>query len=182
MPKKTFIAVEAIVRNRELSLSILFSSLIFLVPALVHQQFLTGPIVNALLILSLLNLGKDKAFFLSLIPSSVALANGLLPLALAPMLPFIMISNCLYLIVFSKIYQDKAELAKNFLAVLTASLFKSIFLFLIAKLIMEGLLVSPLSSRIAGMMSWPQLWTAFIGGILALFIQNNLEKIYASKR
>lgn len=182
MIKKSFIGVEAIIQNLELSLSIFFSSLIFLIPALVHQQFLTGPIINALLILSLLNLGKDKAFFLSLIPSSVALANGLLPVALAPMVPFIMISNCLYLLIFAKFYQSKASLSKNFLTVLLAAFGKSLFLFLISKLIMEGLLTAPLSTRIASMMSWPQMWTATVGGILALFLQKNLEKAYVSKR
>ncbi len=182
--KKSFthVNVETILQNRELSLSILFSGVIFLVPALVHQQFLTGPIVNAVLILSLLNLGRDKAFFLGLIPSSVALANGLLPLALAPMLPFIMISNCLYIAVFSKFYRSSASLHKNSLAVVLAAFAKSIFLFLVAKLLMEGLLVAPLSTRIASMMSWPQLWTATLGGVLALLLQKNLEKNYVSKR
>lgn len=180
--KKPVIGVETIIHNRELSLSIFFSSLIFLIPALVHQQFLTGPIINALLILSLLNLGKDKAFFLSLIPSSVALANGLLPVALAPMVPFIMISNCFYLIIFAKFYQPKAVFGKNFLTVLLAAFGKSLFLFLVSKLIMEGLLTAPLSSRIASMMSWPQMWTATVGGVLALLLQKNLEKTYVPKR
>ena len=182
MTKQTFTGLEAIVQNRELTLSILFSSLIFLVPALVHQQFLTGPIINALLILSFIYLGQSKAFFLALIPSSVALANGLLPVALAPMLPFIMISNCLYIAVFARFYQSKSKLGQNLLIVLFAASLKSLFLFLVAKLIMEGLLVASLSTRIASMMSWPQMWTALVGGTLALLLQKNLEKIYASKR
>jgi hypothetical protein len=180
--KKSFTNVEALTQNRELTLAVIFSGLIFFVPALVHQQFLVGPIVNALLILSLLNLGKSRAFFLALIPSSVALANGLLPLALAPMVPFIMISNCLYIATFAKFYQSETSLTKNLPAVFLAALVKSLFLFLLAKLVMEGLLIAPLSTRIASMMSWPQLWTATVGGVLAILIQKNLEKNYAARR
>lgn len=164
----------SLVENRELQLAIVYSSLIFFIPAFVHQQLLTGPIVNALLVLSFLHLGKSKAFFLALIPSTVALSRGLLPLALAPMVPFIMISNCLYLEIFAKM-QSKSK-AKNFLAIFLASAAKAIFLFAISKLLMERIIVGPLSSKIAVMMSWPQFATALLGGSLALLIDVSLKK------
>ena len=167
------------VASSKLKLALLFSFLIFFIPAFVHQQFLTGPIINALLILSFLYLGKSKAFFLALIPSTVALSRGLLPLALAPMVPFIMISNCLYIIVFAKL-QAKSQV-KNFLAILFAALAKTTFLFVISKLLMEKILATALASKIAMMMSWPQLWTAIVGGIMALLISQALQKKYVSR-
>ena len=166
--------VVSILEDKSLQLSLLLSFLIFFIPAFVHQQLLTGPIVNALLVLSFLHLGKSKAFFLALIPSTVALSRGLLPLALAPMVPFIMISNCLYLEVFAQM-QSKAQL-KNFLTIFLASAVKAIFLFAISKLLMEGIIVGPLSSKIAMMMSWPQFATALLGGSLALLVDISLKK------
>jgi len=162
--------------DRKLQLSLLFSFLIFFIPAFVHQQFLTGPIINALLILSFLYLGKNKALFLALIPSTVALSRGLLPLTLAPMVPFIMISNCLYLLTFAKL-QTTSQI-KNFVAIFLSAIIKSAFLFIVSKLLMENMLVAPLASKIASMMSWPQLWTAILGGILALLIDSGLKKKY----
>lgn len=162
--------------DKKLQLSLLFSFLIFFIPAFVHQQFLTGPIINALLILSFLYLGKNKALFLALIPSTVALSRGLLPLTLAPMVPFIMISNCLYLLTFAKLQTNNQ--IKNFLAILLSAIIKSAFLFIVSKLLMENILVAPLASKIAVMMSWPQLWTATLGGVLALLIDSGLKKKY----
>lgn len=163
--------------STKLKLSVLFSFLIFFIPSFVHQQFLTGPIINALLILSFLYLGKSQAFFLALIPSTVALSRGLLPLPLAPMVPFIMISNCIYILVFAK-FQTKSQ-TKNFLAIFLAATIKTLFLFFISKLLMENILAAPLASKIATMMSWPQMWTAILGGIMALLISSALKKKYA---
>ncbi len=160
----------AIVRNKELQLAVVLSGLIFFIPAFVHQQLLTGPIINALLILSFLYLGKSRAFFLALIPSTVALSRGLLPLALAPMVPFIMISNCLYIELFASLKFNQ------YIKIFLASAAKAIFLFVISKLLMEKILVAALASKIAMMMSWPQFATALLGGILALLIDFSLRK------
>jgi len=176
MNKVVSTQVRSLLVNKSLRLSLIFSFLIFFIPSFVHQQFLTGPIINALLILSLLYLGKNQALFLALIPSTVALSRGLLPLALAPMLPFIMISNCLYLLIFASLHSHNQ--VKNFLAIFIAALFKAGFLFLISKLLMESMLAAPLASKIASMMSWPQLWTAVLGGVMALLISNALQKKY----
>lgn len=162
--------------SESLKLSLVFSLLIFFVPSFVHQQFLTGPIVNALLLLSLLYLGKSRALFLALIPSTAALARGLLPLPLAPMVPFIMISNCLYIVTFARL--QSTTTSSNFLAVFLAALVKTLFLSLIAKFLMEGILGLTLAKKVFTMMTWPQLWTAVVGGGLALLADQFLKKKY----
>lgn len=175
MSKNVSVTVLPLIGSRELQLAVVYSSLIFFIPAFVHQQFLVGPIVNALLILALFHLGKSQAFFLALIPSTVALSRGLLPMTLAPMVPFIMISNCLYLEVFAR------SRTNGFLTVFVASFVKTVFLFIISKLLMEKFLVAAMASKITIMMSWPQFATALLGGILALLINVSLKKKYASK-
>lgn len=158
------------------SLSLILPTLIILVPALFRQQFFTGPLINALLILALIYLGRSSALFLALLPSTVALSVGLLPVALAPMLPFIMISNALYLLIFANLRGQRQS--KNFLAIVVAALLKAAFLFFISKLLMDNLLSAPLAQQVAKMMSWPQLWTAVLGGVMALLINQALEKKY----
>lgn len=169
------VSVEALplLERKELVLSVLYSFLIFFIPFFVHQQLITGPIINALLLLSFLHIGKSKAYFLALIPSTVALSRGLLPMNLAPMVPFIMISNCLYIEVFSRLKNN------GFLAIFVASALKTLFLFTISKLLMEKILAAALASKIATMMSWPQLATALLGGALALLVEFSLKKKYA---
>src|SRR4030066_2061396 len=81
-----------------------FIALILIVgilPRFVHNQFITGPIVNATLFIGTVILGPASAMLIGLVPSVVALASGLLPMPLAPMVPFIMISNAILVWTFS---------------------------------------------------------------------------------
>lgn len=126
------------------------------------QQFVTGPIVNATLFIAITFLKKDEAFFVAIIPSAIALGIGLLPAMLAPMLPFIMLSNILIMLVLNKIRD------KNYIfAVLISSLAKFIFLFAISSLILGNFLKGEAAQKVLLMMSWPQLITAIVGGLLA---------------
>ena len=70
-------------------------------PRFVHNQFITGPIINATLFLAAAILGSGPAILIGLVPSVVALSSGLLPVHLAPMVPFIMISNAILILVFN---------------------------------------------------------------------------------
>jgi len=51
MNKTALLQTISTIVGSKLQLAVLFSFLIFFIPAFVHQQFLTGPIINALLIL-----------------------------------------------------------------------------------------------------------------------------------
>ncbi len=134
-----------------------------IVPVFLHSQWITGPLVNAALLIAAVLVGPADAIMLGLIPSTVALSSGLLPLPLAPMIPFIMIGNGLYIILFLK-----AEKFSRMGAVIMASLGKFLFLFVTSKFILSALLSSPLAEKVSIMMSWPQLMTALIGGVIAL--------------
>ena len=56
--------------------------------------------MNAVLIIAAVLLSPFEAVLIGLVPSAVALSSGLLPLALAPMVPFIMIGNAILVGVF----------------------------------------------------------------------------------
>jgi len=120
---------------------------------LLKQQMLTGPIVNATLFLSTIYLGSQAGIMVGLIPSIISLSVGLLPLALTPMIPFIMVSNALLILTFSYLKN------KNFwLAMITASVLKFAFLYT------TSFNIAP---KLAFMMGIPQLLTALVGGLIA---------------
>jgi len=141
------------------------------VPAFIHSQWITGPMVNAILLISAVLIGPMEAVFLGLMPSTVALAAGLLPLPLAPMVPFIMIGNAILIAVFHYSYK------KNIYASIgAAALLKFAFLHFSVVLIMSKLLNSAFTAKLAVMMSWPQLFTAVIGGVIAYMFLKAINK------
>jgi hypothetical protein len=131
----------------------------------VHSQPITGSLVNAILFIATTFLGIETAIMIGLIPSVIALSFGLLPVILAPMVPFIMISNALLVIIFG-LFQKR----NYWLAVISASLIKFIFLFSTSSVVIGLLIKKEIAAKVAAMMSWPQLFTALSGGIIAWLI------------
>lgn len=144
---------------------------IAIVPAFIHNQWLTGPFVNALLILTCVLVGPMEAVILGLIPSTVALSSGLLPLPLAPMIPFIVISNAIFVAVFH--YLNKKSFG---LGVIAGAFLKYVFLFAFATLLAQQFFNATLLPKVVGIMSWPQFATALIGGIFAYGILKFLKQ------
>ncbi|MDA3839707.1 MAG: hypothetical protein PF572_01330 [Patescibacteria group bacterium] len=156
---------------------LLISGLAIMIPFYVHIQWLTGPIVNALLILSLFLVGIRSAVFVALVPSVVALSVGLLPAILAPMIPFIMISNIIFVLVIDfTVNAIKNEKVSYWSAILIASLVKFTFLFLSVSVISKLLIKSELAVKVAQILSWPQFYTALLGGVIAFAILKWLKK------
>jgi hypothetical protein len=150
-----------LVKSRLLLFGILLA-LIIVLPGFIHSQWITGPIVNAVLIIAAVCVGPMEAVVLGLIPSTVALSSGLLPLPLAPMLPFIMIGNAVLIVSFQYLA------FKNYpVRILVAAFLKFAFLNFSLVILTRGLLESNLIAKVAVMMSWPQFVTAVIGGVIA---------------
>ena len=145
--------------------------LLTVVPGFIHSQWITGPMVNAILLISAVLIGPMEAVFLGLFPSTVALSAGLLPLPLAPMVPFIMIGNAILVAIFYYIYKKNI-----FAAIGISALLKFAFLHFSVVLIMSKLLTSQLTASLAVMMSWPQLFTALIGGAVAYGVLRGINK------
>jgi hypothetical protein len=128
----------------------------------VGAQLITGTIVNSTLYLTVILVGWRSALMIGFLPSVVALGIGTLPMALAPMVPFIVIGNLILVGIFAGLYR------KNFwLGVVPASTVKFLFLFGTSSLLSEIFLPTKLASVFAVQMSWPQLVTAVMGGIVA---------------
>lgn len=137
-----------------------------------HKQMITGPIVNAILFVSVYLFGVQNAVLIGLIPSVIALSVGLLPAVMAPMVPFIMLSNAILIIIFNYL-KDK----NYWLGVISASILKFLFLFATGSIVVNLLLKKEIATKVASMMSWPQLVTALIGGIIAYFFLRSLKQV-----
>ncbi len=138
--------------------------LIGVAPLLLHEQWITGPLVNAILVAATLQLGAKQALTLALIPSSVALATGTLPIVLASTIPFIIMGNILLI---SGVQLLKT---KPLLGVLIGATIKFIWLAISSTWILQFFIGENFLPKVATMLSWPQLATAIIGGIFALGI------------
>ena len=138
-------------------------AVVAVVPHYAHNQFITGPIVNATLFIAAVILGAGNAILIGLVPSVVALVSGLLPAPLAPMIPFIMISNAILILVFS--YTRKGNFWGG---VIGAALFKYAFLYLTSTIVVGLISNQNIAAKAAAtMLAWPQIATAIVGGVIA---------------
>jgi len=143
--------------------SIALILIVGILPRFIHNQFITGPIVNATLFLGTVILGPASAMLIGLVPSVVALASGLLPMPLAPMVPFIMISNAILVWTFS--YFRKINFGSG---VVVASLVKYAFLYGTSLIVVNLISNQNIAAKaVTTMMAWPQIVTALIGGVIA---------------
>jgi len=147
------------------------------------NQLITGSIVNALLFISVAIMGVELAFLLCLMPSLVSIYTGLLPLALAPMIPFIMTGNALLVLVFYRVTRFRTRgvprygEARNFWAgAIPAVLIKFIFIWAVGSLLVKSVLIG-IAPKITLMVSWTQLATAFTGACIAYLFLKTIKKI-----
>jgi len=147
-----------------------FLAISILAPFL-KQQFITGPIVNAVLFISTAVLGIGAGILIGLLPGMISAFTGLLPLPLLPMIPYIIMGNAVLVLIFGVLRK------KSFwLGVISASFLKFIFLFFSSSFIINFFIKDSLPQKIAAMMAWPQLITALIGSIIAYFLLKLIKK------
>ncbi len=152
------------------------ASIAMFLPFILHIQWITGPIVNAVLILTLLKFGLRNAVAIAMVPSLMALSGGLLPIVLAPVVPFIMIGNMILILCVDWAYNNFKDKSKGYwFGVLLGAGLKFLFLFFSVNIISGLLIQQELSLKIAQMMSWPQLYTALLGGIIAWGVWKRLK-------
>ncbi len=144
---------------------------ILLAVALVVQmggfpQPITGPLINTILYLAALLVGSWSGIIIGVCTPVIAFMRGILPPPLGPMIPFIALGNGVLVVVFS-LLKGKNKI----LGIILASLVKYAILATTVKFIVD------VPDKIAQIMSLPQLFTALIGGGVALLVYQALEAI-----
>lgn len=141
------------------------------------SQFLVGPGVNAVLLLTAYVCGTYYGVGVAALTPVLALIVGQFPAPMGPFIPFIIIGNIIYVLLFG-ILKDRTRTGKYIGAAL-GSFLKFLFLYFSAtKLVpLLGLNIpAKVLPKLATMMGFPQLTTALIGSIIAILIIEILRK------
>lgn len=148
-------------------------------------QLVTGSCVNAVLAISALAGGLGCGITVAVISPVLAFLLGIAPQILT--VPAIMVGNTLYVLVLHFILRKHYnQLLRQIIAWLGAAAVKFAALYvivtqLICGVLAEGLLASgmlkePMLKALPATFSWPQLFTALIGGAVALLIAPIVRK------
>lgn len=138
------------------------------------SQFLVGPIVNAILILTVLICGLWYGIALGVLTPVLAWILGQLAAPFGPFIPFIIIGNAIFVIIF---YLLKNIKYGQYAGIIAGAFLKFAFLFVSAKFIAKALNLIPakLLSKLAFAMGVPQLITGLIGGVIAIILYTLLK-------
>ena len=151
-------------------------------------QPVTGPFINFMLIVTTQIVSATGGAVLGCVTPALAVLRGQLPPPLAPMVPFIILANALFVITFAAMRSHQPTTVlfyylRNGLAIVAAASIKFIVLYLTARFLLPLLLGKPVSAALVSLMALPQWLTALIGGWLALvFYRFWLTKIKAAHR
>lgn len=168
------------------SRNLVLSSL-FLAVAIVFQfigrvlpqisQIFVGPAVNAVLILSAAICGLGWGVSVGCLTPLLAWLLGQLPAAFGPFIPFIMIGNSIFIVMFYlfKSYKKWGDAV----GIVSGALLKFLFLYISATKLINilSLGINPkVAQKLSVAMGSIQLITALAGGALAIIIINLLKR------
>ena len=159
--------------------TLLLLTLAVAIPGLGQPQYITGPLVNALLIITVETMGVAAALWVGVAPSVVAWGSGVLPAPLVVMIQFIVAGNAILAATHGVLRR-----VNYWLGVVVGAVLKSAWLWLTVNFAtarpfsmqIDGA-VRPVSIPAAmfAMMTWPQLATALAGAALAFGVLKALR-------
>ena len=148
-------------------------------------QLVTGSFVNAVLVVTVLVAGLSSGITVALVSPVLAYLLGIAPQVLT--VPAIMVGNCVFVMLLYFIAgKDSKKIIRQILAWLIAAAAKFAALYAIVvwvicgvlaeRLLASGMMKAPMLKVLTATFSWPQLFTALIGGAVALLIVPLLRK------
>ena len=171
---KENILTRVVVKEKFFSYALKFTALlgISIVAPLIHSQAVTGTIVNAVLIITVVMLGRKEAITIGLFPSLISIVTGILIPAVIPLIPFIIFSNIIFIFAVSFIGEES-----YWKGIVWGSIAKFMFLSVSGIILVKVFEFDSMSKVIAMMFSWQQLLTALSGGIVAYGVLKILKRI-----
>jgi len=153
-----------------LALTLVFQSLRFIIPIPPFLSvFLIGSLVNACLLVAVETVGIKYAFFIACSAPIIAYFQQLLPLPIL-IIPVI-IGNGIYILVFKIGAKWKGSLG-----ICVAAISKSTFMYVAFTWLVTMIAIpTQMTAGLMFVMSWPQLITGVIGGMLAKVIKRKLQ-------
>ena len=147
-------------------------------------QLVTGSCVNAVLAVSVLLAGLSSGITVALISPGLAYLLGIAPQLVT--VPAIMVGNTVFVVLLHFFAGKSSAIPQRIAAWLVAAVAKFATLYILvvkiicglaaAPLLANGTLKEPMLKALPTMFAWPQLFTALIGGGIALLIIPVLRK------
>ncbi len=148
-------------------------------------QLVTGSCVNAVLAVTVLVAGLYSGLTVALVSPVLAYLLKIAPQVLT--VPAIMVGNTVFVVLLFLIAgKDSKKIVRQILAWLVAAAAKFAALYAIVvwlicgvlseKLLASGVMKAPMLKLLPATFSWPQLFTALIGGAIALIIVPVIRK------
>lgn len=170
--------------NKKITTSYLTRTGLLLALALVFQigfrafaQPAVGPLVNMILIISGGLVGTLSGIIVGCLTPLIAFFVGIMPKF--PLIPFIMVGNALLVIVFNYI-RNKIPEWGAYLGFIAAAFVKYVWLAFSVRYLVK-LFMPKVPAKLIVALSLPQLYTALIGGLLAVLIMKILPKNISTK-
>lgn len=129
-------------------------------------QMVTGPAVNAMLLLSGSYVGVLGAVIIGILTPLIAFLRGILAPPLAPMIPFIMVGNALLIISY---VISREKMGKGYAGSGIGLVVGAIVKFLV--LSSAVIFIVSVPAPVAKAMQIPQLYTAILGGVVAIVVE-----------
>lgn len=134
--------------------------------------FITGPVINAVLIVAVVYPGLPGSIIIGCITPLMALTMGIVHPIAAPLVPVIMAANATLGITFYLLRKRN-----DYLALVGAAAAKFFVFYLFINYLI-GILGIKLPAPVLAAFQLPQLFTAIVGGFAALGVIKQLERIY----
>lgn len=134
-------------------------------------QPLVGPLVNFVLIISVITTDVLSGVIVGSLTPIIAFVFGIM--GFLPIVPFIIGGNILYVLTFD-LFRKRLEKWGNVLGLVLSSTIKYAFLAITVRYLVT--LFAAVPPKVIAAFSIPQLYTALIGGALALIISKFLPK------
>ncbi|HCX64777.1 MAG TPA: ECF transporter S component [Eubacteriaceae bacterium] len=132
------------------------------------SQFVVGPLVNMVLLLAVILVGPWGAVTVGCLTPIVAFSVGIM--GLLPVVPLIMLGNCVYVLVFWILGRNR-----RLIALIVSALAKFAVLAGGVRLL-AWVFIPNLPAPVIATLSLPQLYTALLGGVVALLLLHYLPE------
>lgn len=146
-------------------------------------QPVTGPAINALLLLAAMLVGPGSAVLIGCITPVIAILVGITPPVMLPMVPVIMLANATLVLVFYWTAEKPGEVPYTYTislrstaAVAAAALSKFVLFYIATTYVLNWLQIKLPAAAVA-VFGIPQLYTALAGGALALILVRYLSHL-----
>ncbi len=139
-------------------------------------QMVTGPAVNAMLLLSGTYVGGIGAIIIGMLTPLIAFVRGILAPPLAPMIPFIMLGNAILVIAY---VTSRGKMGKGYAGSGIGLIVGAIAKFLALSSAVRFIVSVP--PPVAKAMQIPQLYTAILGGVVAIIVEKVLDAAMGQK-